>query len=215
MLKLNATARTTPNNDILRSQGLMPAVFYGRKEKSTSIAIPEREFSSVWKKAGETSIISLESSGKTLSVLIHDVAVDPVKGTPVHADFYVIEADKALEIAVPLEFVGVSGAVKDLGGTLVKALHELMIEALPKDLPHSIEVDISALSTLDSQIHVSDIKLPAGVTSVVDADEVVAAISVAEEEPAEPVVFDAAAIEMSVEKGKKEEEGEAEAESEK
>lgn len=207
MLKLAATARKGSNNQNLRKEGFIPAVFYGRKEKSTPIALKEREFSSVWKKAGETSIVTLEAPGKTLTVLIHDVAVDPVRGTPIHADFYVVEADQALEVAVPLEFVGVSPAVKDLGGTLVKALHEVTVEALPANLPHSIEVDIASLSTLESQLHVSDIKLPSGVKMVTDADEVVAAIAVAKEEPVEPVAFDANAIELSVEKGKKEEEG--------
>src|SRR5258708_4372063 len=210
MLKLSVTDRTAANNDVLRREGLMPAVFYGRKEKSTPIAIKVRDFSDIWKKAAESSVITLEHPKKSLSVLIQDVAVDPVRGTPLHADFYVVEADKALEVAVPLEFTGVSVAVKDLGGILLKALHELTIEALPKDLPHSIEVDISALKALDSQIHVSDIKLPAGVTAITDADEVVAAISVAQDEPEEPApAFDPNAVELSVEKGKKEVEGEA------
>ncbi len=87
-------------------------------------------------------------------------------------------------------------------------LHELEIEALPKDLPHNLIVDISKLSALDSQILVKDISLPAGVVLLSGPEEVVAAISVAQEEPEEaapaPSIAD---IELSVEKGKKEEEG--------
>jgi large subunit ribosomal protein L25 len=192
-----------------RKGGNVPAVFYGPKEKSTPILVKETEFKKVWKEAGESSIIVLKNGGEEHEALIQDVDIHPVTGIPRHADFYVIEKGKKLEVAVPLEFVGVSGAVKDLGGTLVKVLHELDIEALPKDLPHHVEVDISLLSGLDSQILAKDLKLPAGVEMKADADEVVAAIAVAKEEVEEAPAADISAIEVVGAKGKEETEGEA------
>jgi large subunit ribosomal protein L25 len=109
-------------------------------------------------------------------------------------------------VAVPLEFEGVSPAVKDLGGILTKVMHELELTCEPSDLPHAIHVDISALAALDSQIKVSDLQLPKSAELSVDADEVVAMISTAQEETEEAAPMDLSAIETSVERGKKEEE---------
>jgi large subunit ribosomal protein L25 len=196
----------------LRRGGRIPGVFYGPKEKSTPISVKESEFRKVWKEAGESSIIVLKHEGEEHEALIQDVAVHPVSDIPQHVDFYVIEKGKKLEVSVPLEFVGVSGAVKDLAGILVKVLHELPIEALPKDLPHDIQVDISLLTDLNSQILVSDLKLPEGVEVKIGMEEVIAAIAVAKEEVEETAPVDLSAIEVSVEKGKKEVEGEEGAE---
>jgi len=136
------------------------------------------------------------------------VVYDAVSGAIIHADLYAVEKGQTVSVAVPLEFIGVSNAVKMLGGILTKVMHELEVEGEPSDLPHSIIIDISALSDLDSQIHVSDLVLPKGVTAELDGEEVVAMISVAEEEPVEAAPVDLAAIEVE-KKGKKEEEAAA------
>jgi large subunit ribosomal protein L25 len=93
----------------------------------------------------------------------------------------------------------------------VKVLHEVEVRALPADLPHGFEVDVTSLATIDAQIHVKDIKLPKGVTMVTDGEEVVALIAAFKEETEEAPVLDLDSIEVE-QKGKKEEEGEAAAE---
>lgn len=200
---------------ILRKQGFLPAVYYGHKQESTPVALKMGEFLKVWKDAGESSVVELVTPEGNLETLIYDVQLDPVTNQPVHADFYVPEAGKKVTVSVPIEFVGVSPAVKDLGGLLVKVLHELEIEVLPKDLPHAISVDISTLKTLDAQIMIKDLKLASSVTILANPEEVVAAISVAQEEPEEAPAQDISSIEVVGEKGKKEEEGEAPAEGKK
>jgi large subunit ribosomal protein L25 len=213
MLSLKSQLRdhkTKP--EFLRKQGLIPAVFYGPKVKTTSISIPEKEFRKVWREAGESSIITLETPQGKVSTLIHDVQFDPVKSHPIHADFYVIEEGKEVEVHIPIEFTGVAPAVKELGATLVKVLHEVVIKAMPQDLPHNISVDVGTLTTLESQILVRDLKFPQGITVVTHADEVVASVAAArkeEEEVAQPI--DLSAIEVE-KKGKKEEEGGTEGE---
>jgi large subunit ribosomal protein L25 len=192
----------------LRKGGKVPAVFYGPKEKSTSISLKETEFKKAWKEAGESSIVILKNGDEEHEALIHEVDLHPVSGAIQHADFYVIEKGKKLEVSVPLEFTGVSDAVK-AGGTLVKVLHELEIEALPKDLPRDIIVDISLLKTVDSQILVKDLTIPAGVEVKNEGEEVVAAIAVAKDEP-EEVISDISAIEVVGAKGKEEEAAEGE-----
>ncbi|MFA6254324.1 MAG: 50S ribosomal protein L25 [Candidatus Paceibacterota bacterium] len=208
MLKLTAKPRTVfgKKNKNLREEGLVPAIVYGsKKEKNTSITLDLPEFKKILSQAGESTIISLELGGKGQDVLIHEVQSDPRSGFPIHVDFYVVSQDKELEVAVPLIFEGVSPAVKDLGGSLVKVLHELEIRALPKNLPHDIKVDISTLATLDDQILIKDLKLPTGVESVLDVEEVVAAITEAGEEVIEEAApVDLSAIEVE-KKGKQEE----------
>jgi large subunit ribosomal protein L25 len=193
--------------DVYRKQGLLPCVYYGPKEKPVPISVNKSEFMKVWKEAGESTVVVLKIGKEEKEALIHDISFDPVRSEVIHADFYILEKGKTVEVSVPLEFIGVSKAVKDMSGTLVKVLHEIEVEALPKDLPHSISVDIAALADLDAQILAGDIKLPAGVTLITEPEEVVAAISVAEEEKEETPVVDLSAIEVE-KKGKKEEEGE-------
>jgi len=193
----------------IRSTGKIPAVFYGRKEESTPIAMSEVDFMKTWRQAGESSIIVLKGVGEEHEALIHDIDLDPVTGKVRHADFYVIEKGKKLKVAIPIEFTGTAPAIKELGGILVKVLHEVEIEALPKDLPHTLTVDVSGLVDFDTQIKASDIKLPAGVTLEIDPEEVVALVSKPKEEVEETVPADLSTIEVVGAKGKAEDEGDA------
>lgn len=189
----------------IRAQGFIPAVYYGHKEKSTPCVVPLKNFVKVWHEAGESSVITLEMPKGKVNALIHDVALDPVLNVPTHVDFYVIEKGQEVKVHIPIEFKGVSDAVKDLGGTLVKVLHEIEVKALPENLPHGVTVDISLLATLESRILAQEINLPKGVTLITGADEVVASIAVAKEEVETPPM-DISQIEVE-KKGKKEEEG--------
>lgn len=133
-----------------------------------------KEFERVLHEAGETSLVMLKlENGKNYNVLIHDVAKDPLTLKPIHADFYAVRMDKPIEAKVPLEFAGESPAVKNEGGILVKVLHELEVKALPKDLPHQINVDISRLEKFEDKILVKDLVLPSGVMAYIPAEEVV------------------------------------------
>jgi large subunit ribosomal protein L25 len=207
MLTLDINIRDTDANlSDLRKAGNMPAVFYGKGVPSTPISVAQKDFLKVWREAGESSVITLKDATATVDTLIHAVDVDPVTDIPRHADFYVFEKGKKLEVSVPLEFVGVAPVVKDLGGSLVKALHDLKISAEPQNLPHSIEVDISSLVDFDSQILAGDLKLPANVDLVELPTEVVASGARPKEEEVEEAPVDLSAIEVE-KKGKKEEEG--------
>jgi large subunit ribosomal protein L25 len=190
---------------LLRKQGLLPAVIYGREEEATPIAIDRKTFEKVYKAAGESSVLKIKGLGEDKEALIHEVAFDAVSGEPLHADFYAIAKGQSVTVSVPLQFEGASPAVKDKGGILVKVMHELEIEVPPKDLPHAITVDISKLVELEDQIKVSDLTIPASAKISVDLDEVVAMIDVAKDEPIEETPMDLSAIETSVERGKKEE----------
>jgi large subunit ribosomal protein L25 len=193
--------------DQVRKAGKIPAVFYGKKEASTPISIKKTDFLKVWKEAGESSVVTLDTPEGEKESLIHEVDLDPVSGAPRHADFYVFEKGHKVEVALPVEFSGVSPAVKDLGGTLVKVLHELKIEAMPKDLPHNIIIDISFLKEFGDQILASQIELPKGVELKEKPEEVIVTVSAPREEKEEEAApVDLSAIEVSEDRGKKEEE---------
>ena len=187
MKTLNATKRSkTDKLSIVRSNGMIPAVVYGAQVENTLISVLSTSFIKMLKIAGETSTIVLEIAGTSdkekttkVDVLIHEVQVDPVKGHPIHIDFLAVDMNKPVEVTIPLEFVGLAKAEKDGLGTLVKVLHEVDIEALPKDLPHNIQVDVTGITTLDDVIHAKDIKLPKGVTLITEGSEVVALVAAA------------------------------------
>lgn len=199
-------AKEKPNT--LRKSGKLPAVFYGRTQTAAPITLSSKEFEKVWKKAGENTVVSLQGGGDEVQALIHEVDKHPVTGAVRHADFYVFEKGQKLKIKVPIEFTGVAPAVKDLGGVLVKVMHDLEIEAEPKDLPRAITVDISPLATFESVITAKEVALPAGVSLVVSPDEVVASVYEPKEEAVETAPADLSQIAV-VEKGKKPAEGEA------
>ncbi|MGC9605548.1 MAG: 50S ribosomal protein L25 [Minisyncoccia bacterium] len=210
MLSLNAEKRDVAiRPEKIRKAGKLPAVYYGPKEASTPIAVPMAEFKKIWKKAGESSVIILKDGASEHEVLIHGVDPHPVSGEPRHADFYVIEKGKKVQVKVPIVFSGTAPAVKDKGGILVKVLREIEVEAAPKDLPREIVADISALAELTDIIHLSDIRAPEGVEFKLGADEVIASVSEAKEEVVEaPAPIDMSAIEVEG-KGGEAKEGEA------
>ncbi|MEK7106314.1 MAG: 50S ribosomal protein L25 [Patescibacteria group bacterium] len=210
MLNIKATKRdTSVNLDKLRKEGETPAVLYGMGKDTTSISVSTVPFKKVWREAGESSPVKITTDGGDVDVLIHEVQVDPITDEPIHVDFLAIDMKKKVQVSIPIEFVGVSPAVKSGVGNLVKVLHELEVEALPSDLPHNLEADLSKLATDQDQIFVSDIKLPAGVVAVTDPEEIVASIVLQVEEKEEEAPIDLSAIEVE-KKGKKEEAPEAE-----
>ncbi len=194
------------NSNSLRREGKLPAVVYGRSHESTPIVVDRKTFEKLFRQAGESTVITLKGLGSDKDALIHEVAIHPVSGAAIHADFYAIQKGQTVTVSIPLEFEGVSPAVKDLGGTLVKVMHELEIECEPKDLPQHIVVDISLLKTLDDKIEVKDLKLPPNAKLSIDLEEAVALVTMTAEEPEDGTPMDISQIGSSVERGKKEEE---------
>ena len=206
---LQATTRDLRGKKLrkLRAEGSIPAVLYGPKEATVAIALDASEFEKVFKEAGESTIIDLKGVGDDdKEVLVHDVAYDPITGTPLHVDFYAIERGKKLNVDVPLLFEGEAPAAK-IGGALTKVLHEVEVESLPRHLPQHIVVDVSSLAELGSHIQIKDLVLPEGVEVLAEPEDVVVTITEVKEEVEEvPEAVDMDAIEVE-QKGKAEEEG--------
>lgn len=210
-IKLKATKREAGKDlNIKIKEGFVPAVFYGPKTDSVSVFVSLNDFIKVWREAGESTVINLVvDDGAELPVLIHEVKLDPIRDVPQHIDFYVFEKGKKISVHVPVEFVGVAPAVKELGGILIKVVHEIEVEAEPSKLPHKIEIDVSILKDLNSQFYAKNIKLPEGVELLIEGDEIIASV-VEPKEEVEEAPKDIADIEVE-KKGKAEtEDGEGE-----
>ena len=196
----------------MRRRGFLPAVIYGKKKASESIALKEADFFKLWKSAGESSIVEVKVGAEKYNALVQDVAMDPLKDKPVHADFYVVEMDKPIKVDVPLEFIGESEAVR-VGGILVKVAHEVKIEALPKDLPHSIAIDISMLKNFGDSLSIKDLKIPQGIEILNNPDETVVLVEAPRSDEeikggVEEAPADLGQIEVVGKKAKEAEEGE-------
>lgn len=207
------TIKFTKRNKGENQEGMLKAVYYSSKVKPEAIFVDAIEFEKIYREAGKSSVINLDGD-KKLQAIVQDVAYDPVRYEPNHVDFYIVEKGAKIDAEVPLEFIGVSEAVKTLGGNLTKVMHELHIEAEADKLPHNLQVDISALTDLDSVIKVKDLKLPSGVTLYhTDEEAIIASIALAvEEDLSTPTEVDMDSVEVA-EKGKKDTE-ESEKESE-
>lgn len=169
-ISLEAQERKTTGHGLeaLRSAGQVPAITYGHGEKSASIQVKLDELERVYSEAGTAAVIELTIGKETKNVVIYEVQRDPVTGTILHADFYQVRMDEKIKTEVPVKFKGKSAAVKDLGGILVKAVNHLEVEALPKDLPREIIVDLSTLKTFDDHVALADLAIPAGVEVLVE-----------------------------------------------
>ncbi|MBI5530161.1 MAG: 50S ribosomal protein L25 [Candidatus Doudnabacteria bacterium] len=187
----------------LRKEGLLPAVLYGNKVQNVSLSVNAREFDKILKKAGESTVIDLQTEdGKNHPVLIHDIQNHYLTSVPTHVDFYEVSMTTKLKANVAIEFTGESQAVKALGGVLVRVLNEVEVECLPADLPHNIEVNVEVLKTLQDTVHVKDLKVPANVKILTPADELVIKVQPprdVEAELAAPVVEDVSKVEGAAE----------------
>lgn len=215
MIELKAKIRKDTGKKVekIRKQGMVPAVLYGPTIKSQSLEIDLKEFEKIYKEAGESSLISLTLAKENFLVLIHAVEINALSQKPIHVDFYQPRLDEEIEATIPLVFEGEAAAARDLGGTLVKNIHEVEVKALPQNLPHEIKVNIDKLKTFEDSILIQDLPLPQGVKVLKEADEAVVFVASPEkieEELAKPIEEKVEEVEKVAEK--KEAEGEEEAE---
>ncbi|MFN2476947.1 MAG: 50S ribosomal protein L25 [Chthoniobacterales bacterium] len=150
----------------LKATGAVPAVIYGAKDKPEALQVSRRDINAILSHAsGENILVELEFAGAANRLaMMQEVQHAPLSGDILHVDFHAVSMDEVIEADVPLEPTGVPNGVKNFGGLLEQNLRTLSIECLPRDLPDTISVDVSALNIGDS-IHVRDLPLPSGVTT--------------------------------------------------
>jgi large subunit ribosomal protein L25 len=174
----------------LRRGGLIPCNIYGHGIESQPVQVEARKLGQIIAKAGGTDLIALKMGGTDTPgmVLIRDVQRNPMTGEPIHVDFYQVNMAEKLTADVPLVFTGTAPAMKLKNVSLLHAMTSLQIEALPDDLPHSIEVDISSLALPEQSIHVKDLTVSSKITILTDPDQMLIKVAevrkVVEEVPA-------------------------------
>ena len=190
---LNANERSAYGKSAavkMRKAGRIPAVMYDSHGKSVSLDVDEGEFMRLFKLVTESTIVTLNASGKDYEVFIkdfqHDIVTDKIK----HIDFYEVERGKPLRTKVKIKLQGSPEGVRH-GGILETGITELELECLPKNLPPRIVVDVSSLD-VNQSLHVRDIKLPEAVTVLTSDDITVAAIKFAAAETSAPVAEETA-----------------------
>ncbi len=162
----------------LRREGLIPVALYGHKgAESVSLTIPAKEATMLLRKASvnntlvDVNVPDINYSGKAL---IREVQAHPWKRTLYHLSFFSVPEGQSVNLVVPIEIVGNSAGVKE-GGILEQNITELNISCTPKNIPQSIQIDISNF-TIGANLAVGDVVLPEGVTVLDDGEQTVFSI---------------------------------------
>jgi large subunit ribosomal protein L25 len=162
----------------IRAEGRVPAVVYGLGRDPRAVTVEWPDLRKVLTtEAGVNALISLSVDGETHLSIVKDLQRHPVRRTVAHVDFQLIDPDTALSIEVPVVLVGTATHVEQEKGIVDQLRHSLTVWAKPGNIPNSLEVDISELEINDT-LKVSDIPLPEGVTTDVDAEDPVAVGSI-------------------------------------
>ncbi len=152
----------------LRKAGKVPAILYGGGEAPESMVLDHNTLShQMNREAFFTSILTLKIGAKSQQVVVKDVQRHPFKPLIMHLDFQRIREDEEITLSVPIHFLNEADAkgVKEQGGVVDHLLSEVEVECLPRYLPEYLEIDVTALE-LNQIYHLSDIKLPEGVSLV-------------------------------------------------
>ena len=184
----------------LRRLGRVPAIVYGGGQDPSAISLDHNSLiHQMEREAFYTSILSIKLGAESQSVVVKDVQRHPARTQIMHMDFQRVVEDEEITLHVPIHFIGEAAAkgVKEQGGVIEHILTDVEISCLPRHLPEYLELDVSNLE-LNHIYHLSDIKLPEGVTSIAlehGQDQAVVAINPPrreeEEVPAEAVAASA------------------------
>ena len=195
----------------VRREGMVPITVYGGGGETVAAVAPARDLAAILRsESARNTIFTIEVEGVGESeVMFHDRQIDPVKGRLIHADLTRLVKGQKIEVTVPLHLVGEPIGVKEKQGVLEQIIREIDVRCEPREIPDSLDVDVSNLDVHDT-LHVSDIKVAEGVEILTDAEIVIATVGIVKEEAAPaPAAEGEEPVEPElIGKGKKEEEGE-------
>ena len=178
-LKLSPRSVTGKKVKGLRKSGQVPVHLYGRGIESQALQTEAHVLRRVLPQVGTNIPLSLELDGDEGENIcfVREIQRHPVTEEVLHVDFLRVDVSRAIQAEVPVALTGSSPAVRELGGTLLQPLLSLLVEALPMDVPASLEVDVSQLDDFEKGVFVRDIALGPAVTLISDPDEMVARVS--------------------------------------
>lgn len=171
-MKLNVQTRQGEKAKILRREGNVPCIVYGKHLSAPiSVICNKNDFIRKFKQAGYSTALSLEGKGIDELVLVQEIQQDPVSDVVLHIDFLAVKKDEKVTTEVPVVLEGES-PVEKLGDGKIQLVKDFVqVEAFPQDLPHDIKIDVSTILTTNDTIFVKDLKLSDKVTIVDDQDQ--------------------------------------------
>ncbi len=170
------TIKAIPKQKKALKKGLINAILYGSQVKNIAFCLKASDFSRVFQEAGETQVIEIQFEDTKKEALIHDLQYHPLTGMPIHVDFYAFKRGKEINVKVPVEFVGIAPAVKNLGGIFIINTREVEVRCQADIIPKKLTADISTLTKINDEIKIKDITFPKGVTPVQNIETVIASI---------------------------------------
>jgi large subunit ribosomal protein L25 len=199
----------------VRRAGMVPITVYGGGAETVAAVAALSDLAAILRsESGRNTIFTVEVEGIGESeVMFHDRQIDPVKGRLIHADLTRLVKGQKIEVTVPLHLTGEPIGVKEKQGVLEQIIREIEIRCEPREIPDTLEVDVSNLDVHD-MLHVSDIRVSEAVEILTDPEQVIATVGIVKEEvaPAPALEGEEPAEPEVIGKGKKEEEGEGEGE---
>jgi large subunit ribosomal protein L25 len=194
----------------VRAAGRVPLTIYGGGGESVSASASLAELAAILRtESGHNTIFTLDVDGEGgHDVMFLDRQIDPVRGRLVHADLRRLVRGQKIEVAVPLHLTGEPVGVTDGGGVLEQMVREINIRVSPRDIPDSIDLDVSNLGVHDV-LHISDLQVADNIEILNEPETVLATVGIVQEEPVEaPAATDEEGAEPEViGKGKKDDEG--------
>ncbi|NMB46960.1 MAG: 50S ribosomal protein L25/general stress protein Ctc [Firmicutes bacterium] len=175
-------------NRRLRKAGYVPAVVYGSGKENVTLQVEEGLLNRLLREGGGNRLITLKLDGEDKAVLMHELQIDPLRGTPQHIDFLEVRLDEEVTVTVQVQLIGEAQRVED-GGVISQPLWEVEVSCLPTEIPEVLEIDVSELVVGDS-LQVKDVQVPPGITMVTDPEETVVSVVTPEEIPEEDEVAD-------------------------
>jgi len=185
---LKAEVRTVFGKKLnkIRKAGFIPANIFGPDFKSKSISVIYKDLVKTYKMVGETGVVYISIDKESIPVLIKSIQKHPLTSLLLHIDFRKIDLSKKIEANVPVKTLGVSEAVSQKAGVLLLQSDTLLVEALPEDMPSSIEVDITVIKEIGQEIKVADIKKSDKYEIKTPAEKVILAVIAHKEESIVP-----------------------------
>ena len=180
VLSLNLEPRAVTGKKVkeLRRQGMIPVHLYGRKLPPLALQVEAQVLLRVLPRVATNIPLSVKTAGDGGENIcfVREVQRHPVTEDVLHVDFLRVDVAQTIRADVPVVLAGTAPAVRQLGGTVLQPLQNILVEALPLDVPVSFEVDLSDLDDFEKAIYVRDISVEANVTVVTDPDEMIARV---------------------------------------
>ena len=178
-LKLSPRSVRGKKVKALRRNGVVPVHVYGTKDEPLALQVEAQVLRRILPRVGTNIPLSVEVEGQKGEDIcfVREVQRHPVTEDVLHVDFMRVDVAQTVRAEVPITLSGNAPAVRELSGTLLQPLQALLVEALPMNVPSSLELDVSELDDFEKGIYVRDVSVGADVTVITDEDDLIARVS--------------------------------------